>query len=194
MYAACQGANEVVGLEPQSAGSRESSIRKFRQMIRQFDLKGVQALPCTLQNYAPDGTLFDIVLSRCSINHLDEEACSLLKISEAARSRYLAVFRKVNSLMNPGGVAIITDCSRHNLFGDLRLKHPLSPTIDWEIHQSPGYWAQLLEHSGFERPQISWFVPRPLDFLGSLVKNKIVAYFLASRFRLVMRKCQSIAG
>jgi len=188
LYSACRGANKVIGLEPQAAGSYHHNILDFRQMIRFFDLKQVDAVASTIQDYNSNGTLFDLVLSRSSINHLEEEACIVLKKSEAARNRYLGIFKKINSLMNPGGIVIITDRSRYNLFGHLGLKNPVASKIDWKVHQSPQCWVQLLKESGFVRPKIDWLVLTPLESLGIFAKNRIAAYFLTSHFRLVMEK------
>jgi len=68
-----------------------------------------------------------------------------------ARDEYLAIFRKIRNLMMPDGIVIITDCSNRNFFFDLKLYNPMAPTIDWDKHQFPTLWKELLYQSGFKK-------------------------------------------
>lgn len=189
LYAASSGASRVVGLEPETEGSTSGDLAEFRAVIRLLNLTPVvEARAETIQHYDPREARFDLVVSRASINHLDEEACIHLRTSPEARESYRAIFAKIAGLLRPGGHLVITDSSPRNVFPLLGLRNPIAPTIEWDKHQPPREWAGLLSECGFRDPQISWRMPRPLAPFGRLAANELVSFFLWSRFRLVMRR------
>jgi len=188
LYAFCQGARQVVGLEPEAQGSTIGTLHKFTKMINILGLNGITALPCTFQEYSCPDNSYDIIVLCDSINHLDEEACIHLQHSQLARDKYKWLFSKMNRLLAYDGKIIITDCSRHNFFALLGRKNPFGPDIEWHKHQSPRFWANLLESCGFTNPMINWTTPLILRGLGKPLGNLFTSYFLLSHFRLVMNK------
>ena len=189
-YAGCTGAREVICLEPAISGSRPGTIENFRRLQAGLrTLKQVRLEPTTIQEFNGDNEKFDIVLLHNSINHLDEQACTRLQHDDRAIETYLGIFQKLSDSSHPGAKLIITDCSRYNFFALFNLRNPFSPTIEWDKHQTPGYWAKLLTTAGFCNPEIRWTSFSRLRLPGRLVLgNKIASYFLRSHFCLIMEK------
>jgi SAM-dependent methyltransferase len=190
LWAALQGASEVVGLEPLAEGAYDSSEchRDFESMARQLELPQAKILPVTVQQYTGIENHFDIVLSVASINHLDEKACVKLQDSSDAVRTYENIFRGIARMMKLGGKLIITDAARHNVFGDLGMRNPLTPNIEWFKHQQPQYWVELLKQSGFGEPIIHWSSGRFLRYAGLRTLPKSVSYFGQSVFRLELTR------
>jgi len=146
LWAAAHGARHVVGLEPLAAGAYDSSEchQAFRSMAEQLDLPQARILPDTVQEFDCPANYFDVVLSVASINHLDEKSCIELGRSAAAEEAYRKIFRDIARKMKPGGKLIIMDAGQRNFFGDLGVRNPMSPNIEWFKHRQPEYWARLL--------------------------------------------------
>jgi SAM-dependent methyltransferase len=188
LYAACAGARRVVSLEPGLSGSKGGAQAVFERCRDRLGAEQVILRRETLQEFDPGDEQFDVVISRASINHLDEAACSQLHHDPAARLTYLALLAKIYGLTAPAGALMVLDCARRNLFATLRLKNPLAPTIEWEKHQPPELWAELLAEVGFRDPRIRWWSPlntlrRPGQVLFG---NRVAAYLTTSGFQLTM--------
>lgn len=190
LWAALQGASEVVGLEPLAEGAFDSSEchRDFESMARQLQLPQAKILPLTVQQYTEVENHFDLVLSLASINHLDEKACVKLQESPDAVRTYQEIFRGIARTMKVGGKLIIMDAARHNVFGDLGIRNPMTPHIEWFKHQQPEYWVELLEQSGFGNPEIHWASGKLLRYAGLRTLPKILAYVGQSVFRLELTR------
>ena len=190
LWAAMHGARHVVGLEPLAEGAYDSSQchQAFRSMAEQLDLPQARILPNTVQEFDCPANYFDVVLSVASINHLDEKACVKLQDSSDAVRTYENIFRGIARMMKLGGKLIITDAARHNVFGDLGMRNPLTPNIEWFKHQQPQYWVELLKQAGFGEPVIHWSSGRILRYAGLRTLPKSVSYFGQSVFRLELTR------
>lgn len=190
LWAAAQGARRVVGLEPEMEGSSVGMQNSFRRTARAVGLEdSVELVTVRLQDYDAGNERFDVVLLAASINHLDEDACMHLHEDEQARQTYRGHLRLLADVAAPGAVLIVTDCDRRNLFQRLGVRNPLSPTIEWEKHQSPDLWARLLADVGFEAPSVEWMTLNTLRGPGqALLGNRACAYLTTSTFRLTMRR------
>lgn len=190
LWAAAHGARHAVGLEPLAEGAYDSSEchQTFRSMAQQLDLPQAKILPFTVQQFDNPGNYFDVVLSVASINHLDEKNCIHLKDSAQAVHEYQKIFRSIATMMKPGGKLIIIDAARHNFFGDLGMRNPLSPNIEWFKHQQPEDWAHLLQDSGFCKPDIRWMSGKLLRHAGIHSLPKTLSYFGQSIFRLELTR------
>lgn len=188
-YAACMGAKEVVCLEPETEGSRSGAGAKFRKLSGILGYDSVRFEPVTFQAFDPAGEQFDIILLHNSINHLDETACINLLNDEPSKAIYMDIFSKLSSLASNGAKLIVCDCSRYNFFALLRIKNPFAPTIEWEKHQAPEVWVNLLSQVGFVNPRVRWTAFNTLRSPGRvLLGNKLLSYFLRSDFRFTMEK------
>ena len=187
LWAAAQGARAVC-LEPESDGSTQDVRKVFENLKSQIspDLKA-EMFPDTAQDYlARTNESFDVIVMANCINHLDEESCKILHKDEEARRKYIEFFRVLKAHLNPGGMVISTDCGRRNIFGDLGMRSPIVPNIDWDVHQGPRFWGQLMEQAGMRVVRTQWTTPNSWGRWGqALFGNPIAAYFLFSHFRLV---------
>lgn len=187
-YAGLMGAEHVVCLEPEAAGSADGFQNHFRNTNERLGLKNVELRPCTFQQYENDRT-FDIVFLHNSINHLNEEACSQLGACGDARSAYQLLFDRIYNLSNPKARLIVCDCSRHNFFQLIGIKNPFVPSIEWHKHQSPSFWSALLQECGFKEKTIQWTSFNSLGHAGRIfLGNRSAAYFLHSQFCLRMER------
>ena len=189
-YAACMGAEKVVCIEPGAAGSSMAMIRKSDALQSCLENPGhVRIESKKLQDLDFGDARFDILLLHNSVNHLDEVACVDLLHDGRAKESYLEIFKMLSVLANSGATLIITDCSRYNFFASLNLTNPFAPTIEWNKHQSPEFWASLLSEAGFRDARIRWTTFNRLRSLGRLLfANRFASYFLQSHFCLTMQK------
>jgi SAM-dependent methyltransferase len=188
-YAGSVGAERVLCLEPEAAGSTYPVKQKFERIVSRLRLPQVAMSSQTFQDFDPGNKTFDVILLHNSINHLDEEACIALLEQTSARQRYQSVFKKLSALSRPGADVILADCSCNNAFSLLRMTNPLAPSIEWHKHQSPKVWAQLLREVGFGHPRIRWSSFNSLGQPGRLLLgNKVVSFFLTSHFCLTMTR------
>lgn len=189
LWAALHGA-ETVGLEPMAEGCYDSSEchKTFKLMAEKLGLPQATILPLTVQGFHGPKNYFDVVLSVASINHLDEKSCIALLDSPAAVREYQNIFRNIAAMMKLGGKLIITDAARHNVFGDLGMRNPLTPNIEWFKHQQPEFWAKLLSGSGFGNPDITWASGKLLRYARFTSIPKTLSYFGQSVFRLEMTR------
>jgi SAM-dependent methyltransferase len=181
-YAAARGASCVVALEPEDA------------MTDALDVSNLQIVRETIQDYDGDERKFDIVLSWNSINHLDEPMCAELHRTQRAKDAYRSILLHIREMMNPGAVLILADCSRHNLYPMLGVRPPVLPHIEWEKHQSPRTWVELLTPLGFVRRRLTWPTNYYLRPLAALLSNPVAGFFLLSHFRLVMSRGGGLTG
>ena len=188
LFAACAGASRVVALEPEAAGSSTGMRAQFDRLSRELGVQDrIELVPVTFQAYDPGASRFDVLSLIASVNHLDEQACTRLHRDKDARERYRAIFTKLKRLAAPCARVIVSDCSSHNVFADLRLKNPVARAIEWHKHQPPELWAELLAEHGFARPSIRWASFNSLRAPGrALLGNRIAAYLLTSGFCLTM--------
>lgn len=190
LYGAYMGAKPVVCLEPELRGSSRGAADKLKRLCDGLPPHiGIIPKAVTFQEFEPGNQTFDIILLHNSINHLDEEACINLQHSDDARKRYKVIFQKLAELAAPRAKLIIADCSRHNLWHQIRLRNPLVPMIEWHKHQRPEYWSSLLNAFGFADPQIRWTALTRFGPIGRLLfGNWLASYLTTSHFCLVMYK------
>lgn len=191
-YAASKGAAKVVSLEPEAEGSTAGVQRRFyrlRSRLGLEDVVGLCAVP--FQQYDAGDLKFDIVLLYDSVNHLDESACVSLAHNSAAVAIYQAIFHAVSALCHSGAHLIIADCSRFNFWKLVNLPNPFAPTVEWDKHQPPMVWSNLLSQCGFYQPRVRWRGWRAHGLREPgirLLGNRFVTYFLDSHFCLTMDK------
>jgi SAM-dependent methyltransferase len=188
IWASIHGANKVIGLEPLADGSIGSHqcYDDFDTIVGHLDLHGIEMLPTKIQDFDCNDSVFDIILSYQSLNHLDEESCIRLRDSTEARDAYQKIFGKLKILLKKGGKFVVVECSNRNFFGDLGFTNPFAKTIEWFKHQKPELWAELLFQCGFENPKISWNSGTKLRRFGVYSIPKVISYFWRSSFRLEM--------
>lgn len=188
LWAAMNGAELALGLEPYSDGStrNEQMEHFFGAAIDEFNLGQARIIKKPIQKFENDNTLFDIVLMQASINHLDEDSCLQLGKNLASKAVYVDLMKSIKGRMKDMGIIIITDCSSKNIFPNLGLNHPFHPQIEWQKHQTPEIWVEILEEAGFAKPQISWLADYRWSYFGIYRIPYVASYFTRSEFRLQM--------
>jgi SAM-dependent methyltransferase len=186
-FAAAAGAERVVALEPEAAGSSPGVTGKFSRLGEALGVDSVELRSETFQDFDPRGERFDVLFMHAAINHLDESATMAIHRDEAARQAYRSLFSKLASMGTPGAKLVASDAARNNLFARLPVKNPLQPSIEWEKHQQPETWARLLEDAGFRAPRVRWNSLNTLRRPGRiLLGNRVAAWLLDSAFCLTM--------
>jgi SAM-dependent methyltransferase len=187
-YAGVRGAN-VVCLEPGAEGSNPQMEAAYRRLEESVGGAVHVALDRrTLQQLDAQPGTFDVIVLHNSVNHLDEQACVRLPADPGARRTFVELFSSLRETAQPGGDLILSDCARWNLFGALRARNPFVPEIEWELHQQPRVWAQLLGESGFLQARIRWNPMTRAGRAGELVlANWLGAFMTQSHFTLNAR-------
>jgi SAM-dependent methyltransferase len=189
-YGSAMGAREVVCLEPEESGATNGSRATFETKARALAHLNVRLDDRRLQDFwlSDSSRPFDLALLHHTINHLNEDACELLREASWARDEYKRIFSHLRSLVRDGGVLIAADCARRNLFADLGLRNPLAPDIEWSKHQSPRVWCDVLSDSGWTPLAVRWTVPSRLGDLGQrFFANRLTGYLSTSHFILYAR-------
>jgi len=184
---AAQFAKHVTAIEPEAAGSTEGYSSTIKHIKKRLGLANFELFEGIVQNFDSGERKYDVVLMHNSVNHLDEPMCEQLLYSCEAKNVYRNIFKHIASMMSPGAKLIIADCTRYNFFRMIHMKHPITPQIEWEKHQAPRTWVDLLEPLGFVKEELSWTVAYPLRKFSLLLSNRIAAFFLFSHFRLVLK-------
>jgi SAM-dependent methyltransferase len=189
IYAALQGAREVVSLEPELVGSRGGMVSLQQRRIDALQLRTIELIGADFNTWDPGPRRFDILVSQASINHLYASSFNANRDRET-NDAYIAVAGKMRTLLHDGGVAIITDACRHAFFTltrDLGIRRPwdLSRTgVNWRHHQNPGVWRRIFTEAGFSSVRIHYPVPYRLRKLKGLVDTAVPNFFLLGRFIL----------
>jgi SAM-dependent methyltransferase len=189
-YAAAAGAKRVVALEPEAAGSTAGVAQRFERLADRLGIGSVELVPQTFQTFSPHER-FDVALFHSSVNHLDEAASSVLHRDRRARETYRGLFAKLADMSADGARVIVADASRTNLFARLPVKNPIQPDIEWQKHQRPRVWAELLEEAGFVEPRIRWTSLSSLRKPGRLLLgNPVGAWLTLGAFCLTMTRAR----
>ena len=189
LWAAAHGASRIVALEPTGDGADAgSTVGSLRSMRDALGLSMIEVEEARIQDHVP-ASPYDLVLLHYSVNHLDEEACIALREDPAALRSYREIFTKIYGMMAPGGVLVLTDCTRTCFWEKMGMTNPFAPDIEWFKHQSPETWREVLGSTGFHSPAIIWtYEPKTLDVGRVLLSNRFVSYFYTSIFVLRMDK------
>jgi len=188
-YGALKGAKKIVVMEPEMDGSTAGFGDEFNEMHTLFNKPdNIEFSGEFLQSYDNKGVKFDIVLMHNSINHLDEDACEALPDDQNARTKYINVLNDLVNICNENATIIVTDVSRYNFFEKINVTNPLVPTIEWQKHNDPEVWIELLSKAGFRKPIVRWLSLNAWGPLGNAVfGNKVLSYFFHSYFYLKMQ-------
>tara|TARA_B100001059_G_scaffold102681_1_gene102424 strand:+ start:4929 stop:5654 length:726 start_codon:yes stop_codon:yes gene_type:complete len=183
-YSKFKGAKEVVNLEPFSDGSTffDFSNQKINSQLE------IHVKKITLQEFKTNEK-FGIIILHDSINHLDESLFENIHKSEKDYKDYQKIIDKIISLLSPNGQILVTDCSRRNFWGDLGLKSPFAPSIEWNLHQSPKLIQSFFKNDKFSFI-LRWSPFKRLGSLGKIISflGVIPSYFMQSHFNLLINK------
>ena len=185
IWAALNGADRVIGIEPEAQGSTSSGLEKFKQSIELLKLgRKVVATDQYLHQLPLQAQPFDVVVMFNVINHLDEDAVVVLQQDPHAFERYVTLLKNLHLRMRPDGWVVVADCARANFWPRLGLPSPFARSIEWHKHQNPDVWVNVFEQAGFLKSDLRW---SPLQPFPRLTANRLVQYFTCSHFVLRFR-------
>lgn len=172
-------------IDPIEEGSNSDMVRQYALFQNRFSCERVhyhRDLIDTLEH----PQMFDILLLHNSINHVVED---LLELEQADRTLFHQRLQSIISRLSVGGVLIVAECGRRNLWGDLGLKSPFAPTIEWKIHKEPEFWRDILEPLGVKHLKTTWSARREFGRFGKrFLSNRFAAYLTNSHFVSVYKK------
>jgi SAM-dependent methyltransferase len=177
-------------IDPYADGEVGGAPIFFERLQNELCLPGkVSLTKAFVQEFEPSHR-YDLVISHNSINHLDETSVRDLQKNTKSAERYRRLFTSISELLKPGGVFLISDCARRNLFGDLHLTNPFARSIEFELHQNPRIWRALLNSTGFVCEGWMWNSMMRTGELGRLLLgNRLGAYLTTSHFTLRAIRC-----
>lgn len=188
-FAAASGAATVLTIEPEADGGHDAMHATFEQWREALGAENTRVENTTIQDFPEGEEPYGIVLIQDAINHFDEPACIDLRRSAACRRTYATIFRAIASLISPGGLLVMSDCSSHNLFPFLGLRNPIDPAIEWNKHQPPEVWVELAKEAGLQLETLRWSSPARFGSLGAILfGNRLGAFFFTSHFVITMKK------
>jgi SAM-dependent methyltransferase len=188
-FCVLNGAKKAVVMEPEFEGSSNGMIEGFHKIKDILgNPKNIEHTNCVLEDYDTDNNQFDIILMHNSINHIDEDGCIVLKTDIEAQKKYIVFFNLLRKIAHKDSTLIVCDCARSNFFGDIGLKNMYAPDIEWQKHQNPEVWINLLAQSGFTFESLEWTSPNAFFTIGRYIfGNRFIAYFTSSHFKLVFK-------
>jgi len=186
-YALSKGALNAVIIEPEFDGSTKGVEDDFNLVKKSLGVSNIHFVKDLLQDFKSEQK-FDVILLHNSINHLDEEACMILQNDAKAKEKYIIILKLIADLTNKNGELIICDCSRNSFFSDLGIKNPFARSIEWDKHQKPELWIDLLEQVGFSKVSLEWSSYNILKKFGRIfMGNRLMAYLTFSHFKIRMK-------
>lgn len=181
-YARYKGARYALNLEPFAAGSSKFNFDSIDPKNQLY----IEVLGQTIQEYHSNKK-FDVIIMHDSVNHLDESVFQKIQKDDTAFNTYKKLINKVLEFLSPQGTIIITDCSSNNFWGDLKLKNPFAPTIDWHLHHPPFLVKKLFEDYRFDS-KLRWSPFKRFGFFGRFLSKFgwFPSYFMQSHFNLIL--------
>ena len=191
VYLALSGAAQVIGIDPESAGSEKGATSAWPRYAS-LNLSHLLLVRGRFEEHPFRKDSFDLIISINSINHLHEVE-SDLRHDRANYETTREVLAPLAEVASPGARLLVVECSRRNPFAPLQryqIRNPLPgmSTIEWTKHQLPEVWIKLLCELGFECEWLRWYVPNRLRPVGWLVKQRWFNELTFSSFRLLMYK------
>ena len=181
-FSTYKGATSSLNLEPFSSGST------FFKKTNKINLLEIQTLNKTLQEFNSEAK-FDIIILHDSINHLDEETFSKIHLEKKSFDKYRILVDKIISFLDNEGLIIITDCSSRNFWGNIGVKNPFAPSIDWELHQPPNLVLKFFDKSKMS-VKVRWSPFKRFGHFGILLSylGELPAFFMQSHFNIHLRR------
>lgn len=181
------GAREVVALEPSAGvGGHDDITDRMRRRLAAIDDHRVTLVEQTFQGYTPAAP-FDAIVLLNSINHLHETRAPLPD-DPAATAAFRAVFARLRDGLAPGGALLINELDRRCLeryTSRLGLPRLFTRGIAYDLHQTPGTWADLAREAGFGDMHIRGVTPRRLARLPRAIgRHRLITFATNAMFVL----------
>lgn len=184
-HAVDQGANRVVCLEPDAAGSGGWELTELQE--RADTHPEIEIREVFFQAFDTDEE-FDVILLHNVINHLNEEQIRYVHTDKAAWNTFQGYVEKVRDYTRDGGDVVVADSARTSLWSRIGVERFPLGSVEFAIHQDPSCWTHMFESAGFERVRFDWTpVLEKGDLVERLTRNRLAAELRASHFCMVFR-------
>ncbi|TWU55687.1 class I SAM-dependent methyltransferase [Rubripirellula reticaptiva] len=187
LHCGLAGAKHVISVEPEMEGSTSGVIAIQKERIKSLSLENVELRQQDFNSLDVAGGSIDLIVMIAVLNHLHETPHNASRNADAF-DKYVAIAKKLHSLLDEGGSVVATDACRYCLWTQLRRvgwprKWCLTQrTIDWKIHQQPAVWEKIFLAAGFSRFEVKYPVPNRLRYLEPLVNNSIGNFAVMGEF------------
>ena len=169
-------------VDPITEGSNRLMFKQYNSMKKKFDAERI-VFHRNFIDTLLEPEQFDIILMHNTINHIGEDILNNILEDEIAYNDYKSRIKTILDRLRPGGKLIVADCGRYNFLGNLGLKNPLAPSIDWKLHCEPSVWKSMIEEIGLKHILTRWTARRETGMFGKVfLANRVCSYFLNSHF------------
>lgn len=169
-------------VDPIVEGSNQLMIDQFNSLRDSFEKNRI----CFHRDFIEtldEPKHFDIVLMHNSINHIGEDIIEKALYKEEEYVEYVHRIKVITDRLKPGGDLIVADCGQRNFWGDLGLRSPAAPSIEWNLHCEPNIWQEMIEKAGSQHISTKWTARREFRTFGKLfLANRLCSYMLNSHF------------
>ena len=192
IYMGLRGA-DVLSMEPELVGATSGVIAQQRARIKALGLRNVEVLHADFNTWDPGNSLFDVIVSRSSINHLYASAHHAEHHRETYDA-YVGMATRLRTMLVPTGLFVASDACRYSFFSGLRdfgVRRPWQRKrsgVHWRHHQNPGTWARIFRQAQFSSVQVVYPAPYRLRMLGPVVETAVANFFLQGTFVMRARR------
>ena len=169
-------------VDPIAEGSNDLMFEQYDSMKKNYDPDRI-AFHRDYVDTLQDPDTFDIIVMHNTINHIGEDILEDIPHNNDAYVEYVRRLKKILDRLSSNGILIVADCGSKNFFGQIGLKSPFAPSIDWHLHCEPGVWKEMIEEIGFSHIKTKWTARREFGSFGNFfLANRVCSYFLNSHF------------
>lgn len=169
-------------VDPIAEGSNDLMFEQYDSMKKNYDAERINFHRDYVDTLLDPGT-FDIIVMHNTVNHIGEDILEDISFNNEAYIEYVCRLKTILDRLSSDGILIVADCGSKNFFGQIGLKSPFAPSIDWHLHCEPGVWQQMIEDIGFSHIKTQWTARREFGLFGKFfLANRVCSYFLNSHF------------
>ena len=178
-------------VDPIVEGSNDLMFKQYNSLKKNYDAERINFHRDYIDTLL-DPNAFDIIVMHNTINHIGEDILKDISYNNEAYSEYVSRLKTILDRLSSNGILIVSDCGSRNFFGQIGLKSPFAPTIDWDLHCEPRVWQQMIEDLGFSHIKTQWTARREFGFFGKIfLANRLCSYFLNSHFVSFYQKAEN---
>ena len=177
---ACKNSTIYALDEAEGDGSDRNVLEILEQDVNKYRIENINMLKEDINRWEP-GRQFDIIVAKYSLHHIAWDDIRITRSTNAylfknreAREKHVQMFRKIKSLLKPGGLLVIWETSRTNIF---RFIPVMKRHMNWKTKPTAREWLYLFEETGFDDIRQVYDIPYKLRALDGIWKY-IFGYFI----------------
>ena len=175
-------------VDPIAEGSNDLMLAQYESMKKSYGAERINFHRDYVNTLLDPGT-FDIIVMHNTVNHIGEDILQDISYKNEAYTEYVSRLKTILDRLASDGILIVADCGSRNFFGQIGLKSPFAPSIDWHLHCEPGVWQQMIEDIGVLHIKTQWTARREFGVFGKFfLANRLFSYFTNSHFVSTYRK------